>query len=171
MEAFMGAWLKKISNGAAVAVGAVTVLMMLHVTAEVLLRVLFGMHIPGTMEVVTYYYMVAAVFVGIFSCTTDDVHVRVDVVAQFLRGSVRRAVDGIGVVAMTVYFAIFSYGLYLQAVRSWKRQETVDAIVAELSIWPSRWLAVIGVFLALLASLHWLYRFATSSTDQREGES
>ncbi len=77
---------EKISNGAAVAVGAVTVLMMLHVTAEVLLRVLFGMHIPGTMEVVTYYYMVAAVFVGIFSCTTDDVHVRVDVVAQFLRG-------------------------------------------------------------------------------------
>ncbi len=72
---------------------------------------------------------------------------------------------------MTVYFAIFSYGLYLQAVRSWKRQETVDAIVAELSIWPSRWLAVIGIFLALLASLHWLYRFATSSTDQREGES
>ncbi|MEP1214182.1 MAG: TRAP transporter small permease subunit [Marinobacter sp.] len=164
----MGRWLKKISDGSAVAVGAVTVLMMLHVTAEVLLRVVFAMHIPGTMEVVTYYYMVAAVFIGIFSCTTDDVHVRVDVVAQFLSGRLRRLVDGIGVVAIAVYFAIFSYGLYLQAVRSWKRQETVDAIVVELSIWPSRWLAVIGIFLAMLASLYWLYQFVVPRLDKTE---
>ncbi|WP_179397259.1 TRAP transporter small permease [Marinobacter sp. ANT_B65] len=165
----MDTWLKKISNGAAVAVGAVTVLMVVHVTAEVLLRVLFGMHIPGTMEVVTYYYMVAAVFVGIFSCTADDVHIRVDVVAQFFRGRFRRVVDGIGMVAITVYFAIFSYGLYLQAVRSWKRQETVDAIVAELAVWPSRWLAVIGISLALMASLYWLYQFVSSwGSDQED---
>ena len=114
----MDIWLKKLSNGAAVAVGVLTVLMMLHVTAEVMLRVCFGMHIPGTMEVVTYYYMVADVFIGIFSCTTDDVHVRVDVVAQFLKGKVRRVVDAIGLVAVTAYFSIFSYGLYLQAIRS-----------------------------------------------------
>ena len=92
----MGAWLKKISKSAAVAVGVLTVLMMLHVTAEVLLRVCFGLHIPGTMEVVTYYYMVAGVFVGIFSCTVDDVHIRVDVIAQFLTGRVRQFVDANG---------------------------------------------------------------------------
>lgn len=155
----MGGWLKKLSNGAAVTAGVVTVLMMVHVTAEVSLRVLFDLHIPGTMEVVTYYYMVAGVFIGIFSCTMDDVHVRVDVVAQFLSGRTRSVVDGIGLLAIGIYFAIFSYGLYLQAARSWKRQETVDAIVAELSIWPSRWLAFIGIFLALLAALYWLWRF------------
>lgn len=167
----MGIWLKKLSNGAAVAVGVLTVLMMLHVTAEVLLRVCFGMHIPGTMEVVTYYYMVAGVFIGIFSCTTDDVHVRVDVVAQFLSGKVRQAVDVIGLVSVAVYFSIFSYGLYLQAVRSWNRQETVDAIVAELSVWPSRWLAFAGIFLALLASIYGLYRFVDSISKTQEERS
>ena len=165
----MGAWLKKISKSAAVAVGVLTVLMMLHVTAEVLLRVCFGLHIPGTMEVVTYYYMVAGVFVGIFSCAVDDVHIRVDVIAQFLTGRVRQFVDGIGLLAITVYFAIFSYGLYLQAVRSWNRSETVDAIVVELSIWPSRWLALTGIFFAMLASLYWLYRFVATVLRKREG--
>lgn len=165
----MGIWLKKISHSAAVIAGVLTVLMMLHVAAEVLLRVCFGLHIPGTMEVVTYYYMVAGVFVGIFSCTADDVHVRVDVIAQFLRGRARQFVDGIGLLAITVYFSIFSYGLYLQAVRSWNRSETVDAIVVELSIWPSRWLAFAGIFFAMLASLYWLYQFAATLLKKREG--
>ena len=150
----MGRYLKKLSDWTALVVGVLVVLMMLHVTAEVLLRVGFGMHIPGTMEVVTYYYMVAAVFMGIFACTAEDGHIRVDVLAQFLKGKVRRAVDLIGLVVMAVYFAIFSYGLYLQAVKSWSRSETVDAIFLELPVWPSRWIAVLGVVLSVLAVLY-----------------
>lgn len=154
----MGKSLKKLSDWTALVVGGLVLLMMLHVTAEVLLRVGFDMHIPGTMEVVTYYYMVAAVFMGIFACTTEDGHIRVDVLAQFLKGKVRLVVDVIGLIVMTVYFAIFSYGLYLQAVKSWSRNETVDAIFLELPVWPSRWIAVVGMFLSILSVLY-LFRF------------
>ncbi|KAA1172308.1 TRAP transporter small permease [Marinobacter salinexigens] len=164
----MNRWLKKTSDGAAVAVGCIIVLMMLHVTAEVLLRVLFELHIPGTMEVVTYYYMVTAVFIGIFSCTVEDCHVRVDVFAQFLRGGVRRLVDWVGAIAVAAYFGIFAYGLYLKAVGSWKRQETVDAIAFQLTTWPSRWLALAGIFLAFLASLYGVYRLLVSKDVQQE---
>lgn len=162
----MGRYLKKLSDWTALVVGVLVVLMMLHVTAEVLLRVGFGMHIPGTMEVVTYYYMVAAVFMGIFSCTTEDGHIRVDVLAQFLKGKVRLVVEMIGLVVMAVYFAIFSYGLYLQAVKSWSRSETVDAIFLELPVWPSRWIAVLGVVLSVLAVLHLFRRVWDGRLDE-----
>ncbi len=162
----MGRYFKKFSEWTALVVGVLIVLMMLHVTAEVLLRVGFGLHIPGTMEVVTYYYMVAAVFMGIFACTTEDGHIRVDVVAQFFKGKVRRVVEVIGLVVMAVYFAIFSYGLYLQAVKSWTRSETVDAIFLELPVWPSRWIAVAGIVFSLLSVLY-LFRLGWGS---RHGE-
>ena len=150
----MGSYLKKFSDWTALVVGGTVVLMMLHVTAEVLVRVGLGLHIPGTMEVVTYYYMVAAVFMGIFACTTEDGHIRVDVLAQFFKGKVRLAVEVFGLIVMAVYFAIFSYGLYLQAVKSWSRSETVDAIFLELPVWPSRWVAVLGVVLSVLSVVH-----------------
>lgn len=150
----MGRYLKKLSDWTALVVGGLVVLMMLHVTAEVLLRVGFGMHIPGTMEVVTYYYMVAAVFMGIFACTTEDGHIRVDVLVQFLKGRTRLVVDIIGLIVTALYFGLFSYGLYLQAVKSWARSETVDAIFLELPIWPTRWIAVLGIVLSLLSVLY-----------------
>lgn len=158
----MGRYLKKFSDWTALVVGGIVVLMMLHVTAEVLVRVGFDMHIPGTMEVVTYYYMVAAVFMGIFACTTEDGHIRVDVLAQFLKGKVRLVVEVFGLIVTAVYFAIFSYGLYLQAVKSWARSETVDAIFLELPVWPSRWVAVAGIALSVLSVLY-LFSFVWGS--------
>ena len=158
----MGRYLKQFSDGTALVVGVLIVLMMLHVTAEVLLRVGFGMHIPGTMEVVTYYYMVAVVFMGIFACTTEDGHIRVDVLAQFLKGRVRLAVELFGLAVMAVYFAIFACGLYRQAVKSWTRSETVDAIFLELPVWPSRWIAVAGIMLSVVSVLY-LFRLVWGS--------
>ncbi|WP_166267342.1 TRAP transporter small permease subunit [Marinobacter caseinilyticus] len=165
----MGSYLKKFSDWMALVVGGIVVLMMLHVTAEVLVRVGFDMHIPGTMEVVTYYYMVSAVFMGIFACTTEDGHIRVDVLAQFLKGRVRLVVEVIGLVVMAVYFAIFSYGLYLQAVKSWARSETVDAIFLELPVWPSRWIAVAGMVLSVLSVLY-LFRFVCNRCPDKSRE-
>jgi|TARA_R110002051_G_scaffold298021_1_gene364755 TRAP-type C4-dicarboxylate transport system permease small subunit len=163
----VGRYLKKLSDWMALVVGGLVVLMMLHVTAEVLLRVVFGTHIPGTMEVVTYYYMVAAVFMGIFSCTTEDGHIRVDVLAQFFKGKVSLVIEVIGLIVMAIYFAIFSYGLYLQAVKSWSRSETVDAIFLELPVWPSRWIAVAGIVLSVLSVLY-LFRLIWGSRLENE---
>lgn len=154
----MNRLIKKTKNLATNVVGAMIVLMMVHVTTEVLLRLLFGMHIPGTMEVVAYYYMVAAVFIGIFICVVEDSHIRVDVLVQHFSKRMRSATDLFGLLVMTLYFALFSYGLYLQAVKSWGRREGVDAVFFELSIWPSRWIAWTGVFMAALAAVYLLIR-------------
>lgn len=154
----MNRLIKKTKNLATNVVGAMIVLMMVHVTTEVLLRLLFGMHIPGTMEVVAYYYMVAAVFIGIFICVVEDSHIRVDVLVQHFGKQLKSASDIFGLLVITLYFALFSYGLYLQAVKSWGRREGVDAVFFELSIWPSRWIAWAGVSLAALAAVYLLVR-------------
>ncbi|QGZ31132.1 TRAP transporter small permease [Stutzerimonas stutzeri] len=146
-------FLWRLSDAAAVAVGVLVVMMMVHITLEVFLRLIFKQHLPGTMEVVTYYYMVACIFVGIFSCTMRDAHIRVDVFAQFFKGKLRSAVDIFGWLVIAGYFGIFSFGLYRQADRSWQKNETVDAILFELPIWPARWLALIAITLAAIAAI------------------
>ena len=165
----MGRCFKKFGEWTALAVGILIVLMMLHVTAEVFARLLFGLHIAGTMEFVTYYYMVAAVFMGIFVCNLEDGHIRVDVLAQFLKGKIRRFVDVVGWVVMLVYFLIFSYGLYVQALRSWTRNETVDAVFLELPIWPSRWIAVAGLVLTALSVVYLFRKVSPGSEGEHQG--
>lgn len=154
---------RRLSDSAAIAVGALVVLMMLHISAEVILRLFFGTHFPGTMEIVTYYYMVASVFIGIFSCTMRDAHIRVDVVAQYFKGRFRRIVDIFGWLVISGYFCLFAYGLHRQAERSWNRSETVDAISFEIPIWPARWLALIAIALAAVGALTMLYHYYLSS--------
>ncbi|WP_416391404.1 TRAP transporter small permease [Alloalcanivorax xenomutans] len=59
----LGRWLSKITNLMTVIGGLAIALMMLHVTADVVGRFVFGTPIPGTITIVSHYYMIVAAFV------------------------------------------------------------------------------------------------------------
>ncbi len=129
-----------------------TMAMMVHIVANVLLRVIVNGYIPATIETVSYYYMVAAVFLGIFVATHHESHIRVDVFYDLFRRSVRRAVDVFASVVLFVYLALFAYGLLLRAARSTQHREFVETIFFDLPVWPTRWLALAGIGLACVAA-------------------
>lgn len=70
-------------NTAFLVVSAVfVVLMMIHVTADVLLRTISDYGITGTLEVVSYYYMVCAIFLAFGYVELQNQHIRVDLFVQ-----------------------------------------------------------------------------------------
>jgi len=57
---------------------AFLVLMALHITVDVVLRLMFGGAFPGTLEIVSFYYMVYAVFLPLAFVERRGEHIEVD---------------------------------------------------------------------------------------------
>lgn len=136
-----------LSRIAAFAAAVAVALMMVHVTVAVFLRVGFDEPLLGTIEIVSHFYMVAAIFLGIFVAAWQNAHIRVDVLANLLPRAVRRGTDLIAELISLAFFAAFAWGLWLTALRKTAQREEVDAIFAHLTVWPARWLAVAGIVL------------------------
>jgi len=166
--------MKRLLNGLSWLAGLVAsiavVAMMLHVTLAVILRV--GFHAPatGTIEIVSYFYMVAAIYLGIFVAAWYNVHIRVDVIAGLLPRSVQRVTDLFAELVVVVFFIVFAWGLWRTALQKTEQSEAVDAVFAHLTIWPSRWLAVIGLSLAVAASVWRLARMLAGRPTNDTGD-
>lgn len=133
--------------------GGSILLMMVHVVVAGLSRTLLKWSALGTIEVVSYGYMVVIVFVGIFLATLRQAHVRVDVVHALLPERTARICDMLALVLTLGFLGLFAYALGLAAYEKTLANETVDAIVAHLQIWPMRWIACAGILLSFLAVL------------------
>ncbi len=136
--------------------GGATVLMMVHVTLDSFLRSFANAPTLGTIEIVSFYYMVAAIFVGIFVATYENQHLAVDVVYSILSSKLQRICRvAVGLVSIG-YLSTFAYALVRQAVKKTAVNEEVDAIVANLTIWPARWLAALAI-VAMAALILWRF--------------
>lgn len=146
--------LAPVSNLSELIACIMTIAMMVHIVTNVLLRVTVNGYIPATIETVSYYYMVAAVFLGIFVATYHEAHIRVDVFYNLFRKSIRNVIDVFASTVLVVYLALFAYGLLLRAIRSTAHKEFVETIFFDLPVWPTRWLALAGIGLAFIAAGH-----------------
>ncbi|ATH78038.1 C4-dicarboxylate ABC transporter permease [Vreelandella venusta] len=131
------------------------VLMALHVSLDVGLRYLFGKSFTGTMEFVSFYYMVAVVFLPLAYVELQREHISVDVVVGRLPPVVQLALYLFASALGLLYFGMLCYQSYLDAVRATVRMETAMANF-KFYLWPSRWALPIGfaaMCLAILANM------------------
>lgn len=130
-------------------------LMMLHVSLEVLLRYVFNAPMVGTLETVSYYYMVAAVFLPLALVEHRRAHIRVDVFVQLLPRRLQLLLYAFGCGVSLVFFCMLFWQSMLDAWRSTLGFETIMSNYL-FYIWPSRWalpLGFLGAMLAILANL------------------
>ncbi len=81
---------------AAAFLGAIALLlMMVQVSADVVLKNLFGVQIPFTQTLVTKWYMVAAAFLPLAMAEVYDRHISVELVFQHLPRRARRLLGGL----------------------------------------------------------------------------
>lgn len=143
------------SNVLAYAGGVAIVLMMLHVTAEVASRELFGFPLEGTVEIVSFYDMVAVTFLPLAYVTHREGHIMVEL---FTRGLRRRrlagleAIVGIACLAFVVVFVRETWEAAVGSYESGEMWETADDLI---TIWPSRFLVPLG---AGLMGIYMIYR-------------
>ena len=130
-------------------------LMMVHVSADVIMRHVANQPIMGTLETVSYYYMVFAVFLPLAYVERAGEHIRVDLFVQLMPRWLQLGLYLASCVIALVYFGMLAYQGYLDALRSTERLETIMSNFL-FYIWPSRWALPIGfaaVVLAVLANM------------------
>lgn len=133
--------------------GSALMVMMLHITAEVILRSAFNVTIPGTLELVTFYYMTFAVFAGLALVALLNEQVIVEIFTGWMSRRTLLVIDGLAALLGAGYAGLLVYGGWLEAKSAMKFNEMVAVRGFDVPIWPSRWVAVIGLGLIALASV------------------
>jgi len=129
-----------------VAVSAIAITaMMLHIAIDVFSRLLLGSHIVGTLEYVTYFYMVAVVFLPLGRVQEERGHVIVEVIAQLLPEKANLWIDRGAQLFTLAYVVFLGYWGWQETVRSFQRTEVVTIVQTDIPLWPTRLLVPLGL--------------------------
>lgn len=145
--------------------GLSLVLMMVHVTLDVLLKYFFKLPIPGTAEVVASYYMIGTVFLPL---AYIEVHNRPIVVELFYDRMPRRLqapLDVLGTLASLAFYAFLTWQSMKIALVSLENREYVDGLW-KVVVWPSRFIIPVGLSIACAALLMRLALLARGGSAQ-----
>lgn len=169
MQAFDRAigWFANITMG----IGAVAVVLMLfHVTVDVILKLMIGTQLLGTIETVANYYMVACVFLPLAMVERDRNRIVVELFTEQLSPRTNAFIDGLVAVSALVYVGALGYaGTIVAYEMTVVREQSVNQEYF-LEVWPSRWFVVLG-FLGM--AVHFLrngiadFHFALTGRGER----
>ena len=124
--------------------GLFLVLMVGHVSLDVALKYLFNSPITGTVETVTYIYMVSIVFLPLALVELRSEHIYVDLFIRRLSPRRQMWIYVFACLCGMVYFGGMTYQTFLDAVRSTAQKETVMSNYL-FYVWPARWALPIGM--------------------------
>ncbi len=133
--------------------GVIILLMTFHVTADVLLKVSIGWPIIGTLELVTYVYMVACIFLPLPHVQASRSLILVELFTQKMSERSIARLDAFGALLTFAYLGMIAWWGGLLAIGKTEIGETADATYFELPIWPMRWVVAICCGVAALIAI------------------
>jgi len=129
---------------------AAGLLMMLHVTADVTGRAFFNHPLPGTTEIVSAYYMVAAAYLPWAYIARANGHIKVELFTRLASKRFNAWLDGFVTLLTIAYLSLFTWQTGLRAMQQYRANEVWEAATLYIPVWPSRWLLpVAGGLMAL----------------------
>ncbi|MBU0831176.1 MAG: TRAP transporter small permease [Alphaproteobacteria bacterium] len=143
---------RKLTQGLMLVGGLGVTLMMLNITLDVVLKVFWNAPIQGTVEISSYYYMVAIVLLPMALVEYDDEQISVDLLFNHFPGWLKRVSLMITFVATAGMLSIMTWRTGLDAVRAFKVGEVVMGS-REIIVWPARCLLPLGFGLAAVAAV------------------
>ncbi len=134
--------------------GLLLLVMMLHVTLDVAMKYLANHPVPGTLEIVSYYYMVGAVFLPIAFVELTRGSVAVDLFYDRMPLGMQ---IGCMVVVLGICVTVYAGLAWItlgDALRSFNKGEVVMGPVTVV-VWPSRFVLPLSFGLgALICTWH-----------------
>lgn len=121
-----------------------TLLMMLHVAGDVTLRLLLRQPIPGTLETVTYVYMVAVVFLPLAMVQRRRQQIVVELFTHAVPPRLLAVLDGCVGLLGAVFMAAVTWFSGKEAWAQTLIRETAPSMMNPVPIWPARWFVVVG---------------------------
>lgn len=135
-------------------IGAVSALAMLGlICADVFGRMLFARPLPGTIEIVSNWFMVGLVFLPLALIEKTMTHIRVETFTAGLDPSHVRVLDRCVAVLSALFIGVLGYAAIGPAVSSTRIGETAYATFVDLPVWPTRWAIVVACAIAAFAAL------------------
>jgi TRAP-type C4-dicarboxylate transport system permease small subunit len=122
----------------------ISIMMMLHIVADVFAKYLFNSPIDGTIEWVASYYMVALVFFPLAYVAYDEGHIIVELFTRRLSPGKLLRLDGIVAIVTFAYMAVFTWKTAEEAVFRTAQLEIWETGSQNIPVWPSRWMIPIG---------------------------
>ena len=133
------------ASGALAVLGAAAMLlMMLHVVADVTGRYLFNHPLSGTLESVTYYYMVTVTALPFAYVTRMQGQITVEMFTSWLPQRWVSLLDCCAGILMLVYVSVLAWKIGEEAVTMTRLGEVQDAGSMQFITWPTRWVPAIG---------------------------
>mgnify|MGYP001401687067 CR=1 FL=1 len=149
--------LDAMSNGLGAIGRLVLFVTMAHVSTDVIMRYALNMPLTGTIEISSYYYMIAIVFLPLAAVELRNGHIAVEIVAQYLGLHSRRILIGVVSVMSAVFYALITWRTWLEALEKMHVGETYASSL-NLSIWPPRFLLPLGCGLLTVVLLWKAFR-------------
>jgi TRAP-type C4-dicarboxylate transport system permease small subunit len=142
------------ASHALLALGAIVVgLMALHVIADVSSRYVLNQPLPGTIEIVSLYYMVAVIYLPIAYVQSRRQHI---VVLQFTEWLPQRAqvfLDGLVGLLATAVLALLAWRGMVEAARATAVGQQSIAGTHAIASWPPRWFVPLGLAVMALQTI------------------
>jgi TRAP-type C4-dicarboxylate transport system permease small subunit len=149
----VGKVLERVSTLVAWIGGVALILMMLHISVEVVARYVFNSPLHGTVEIVSAYYMVAVVFLPLAMIERLNGHIVVELVTQHLPRRAQSILIGLVALVSASYFAVFAWRTWGDALKKYAVGEQALGTVA-ITVWPTRFYLPIGCGLIVLVLMH-----------------
>lgn len=143
--------------------GIAIALMMVHVSLDVLCRHVFNSPLPGTLTMVTYYYMVIATFVPLAHAEAKQAHISVEVATDLMPLRVQHHLQGWMYLATATIVGLLAWRTWLEALKSMQLGASQVQGAETIAVWPAYFALPIGA--GLMTALLVL-RFAAYITGQ-----
>lgn len=119
-------------------------LMMLHVTADVVMRYVFNAPLPGTLNIVSRYYMVIIVFLSLGAVEKQGAQISVEIVYELLPGWLQKTLVPLSFALTAAVFGLLTLRTTQAAVEKTRLGATVEQGTTLIPIWQSYWPVAIG---------------------------
>lgn len=131
--------------------GAIGVIvMMLHITIDVLCRIVLGSPLVGTNEIVSRYDMIAVTFLPLAWVEHRNGMISVELFDHFLGRRMRLAGDLLVAVVSVAALLLLTWTSWLEAVSAYHKNAFVMAVGTRIPVWPTYYIIPIGCALAAI---------------------
>ena len=141
--------------GMATLIGATAIaLMMLHITADVVAKFVFSSPLPGTIAIVSQYYMVAVVFIPLAFAERRNAHISVEVLVEHMPIVVQRRLNFASAAFSATVFGLLAWRGFEEAMRKYNVGSFIIEQGVRIDSWPAYYLLPLGAGLMVLTLLY-----------------
>lgn len=148
--------------------GIAIALMMVHVSLDVFFRHVLNSPLPGTLTMVTYYYMIIATFVPLAHAEHRNAHISVEVVTELMAARLRHHLQGWMYLATGAVLALLAWRTWIEAVKAMTLGASQVQGSQTIAVWPAYFALPFGAGLMALLLMLRFVAYLTGQTADME---